>query len=47
MKQRGITSIKKTELSSYDSQETKQNENRLAMIIICVAVVGLILFSFQ
>ena len=47
MKQRGITSTKKPELSSHFSQETKQNENRLAMIIICIAVAGLILFSLQ
>jgi hypothetical protein len=45
MKQSSIT--KKAEFVSQESPETKQNENRLAMIIICVAVVGLILFSFQ
>ena len=47
MKQSSIASGKKPQLSSPYSQETKQNENQLAMIIICIAVVGLILFSFQ
>jgi hypothetical protein len=48
MKQSGKPSRKETKQSiSTSSIETKQNENRLALVIIFIAVIGLIIFSFQ
>jgi hypothetical protein len=47
MKQSSIASGKKPELNSPYSKETRQNENGLAIIIICLALASLILFSFQ
>lgn len=48
MKHSGITSRKERENGSRPPRiETKQNENRLAIVIIFIAVVVLILFGLQ
>lgn len=48
MKQSGIPSAKEKVNNPNAAQgETKQNENRLAIVIIFIAVVGLILFGLQ
>jgi hypothetical protein len=48
MKQSGMPPKKETKQSTKSSIiESKQNENRLAVVIIFIAVVCLILFSLQ